>query len=539
MSPMQFINSRPSMHSLHSRNSLMGLSRILLAITTAISLSSCQPDEPGKSPDHGRKQGGVAQPFGMIMGIVKDSQGQLLNEVEITSQGVTTRSNNQGYFVLSNLPENERMVVSFEKAGFVMTSDVTRVRIGESSYLEAVMKREEHQQSLQASAGGTAEIAGTGAAVKIPSNALVDQAGRPYTGTVNISMTPFDPTTPEGLAAFPGEFKGLNRNGEIVPIESYGYMDITPRSSDGSLLQLAPGSLAEIAIPIAPSLINRAPETMPLWYYNKTEGQWHEEGTMVRDGNVYRAKVSHFSIWNCDVALDRSYVIGRVIDCANTGLPVKGARVTIQGQRGWTSGESSTPDDGTFRIPVDSNHNCTIWASKNGVNSAKKSFLSAGSDGVINIGDLCLGTPKIKIALTWDIEPNDLDAHLTCPLASGSRDHVFFGHKQGQESSLDTDDTSGFGPEIISVYKLRDGKYRYSTQHFAGRGTISSSKATVTMMIEGVGIYQMSAPPGAKGVGDLWQLWDISVQDGRVIKVDPLQVIKTPTGTLGEKDYNP
>lgn len=517
---------------------ILNPTKTFLIVSIALGLlASCGADDSGSSPDYGRKQGGIAQNFGMIMGVVKDARGNLLADVNISAQGVTAKSNNQGYFVLNNLPETERMVVNFEKTGFVYTTDVTRIRIGESSYLEAVMKQEEYHQTINSNVGGLIEIAGTRASVKVPDNALVDERGRPYTGAVNVALTPFDPTTPEGLAAFPGEFKGLNRDGEIVPIESFGFMDVTPRTPEGRPLQLAAGQFAEIAIPIAPSLLNQAPETMPLWYFNKQDGQWHEEGTMVRDGNVYRAKVSHFSVWNCDVAYDRSYVIGRVIDCTN-GEPVKGARVTIQGQRGWTSGESSTPDDGTFRIPVDSNHNCTIWASKNAVNSEKKTFVSAGRDGVINIGDICLGTPKIKIALTWGIEPNDLDAHLTCPY-TGSRDHVYFSHKKGHDAALDTDDTTGFGPEIISVYKLRDGKYRYSTHHFAGKGSISSSQATVTMMIDGVGIYQMSAPPGAKGVGDLWLLWDITVANGKVTRVDPIQVIKTTPSVNSDRDVHP
>lgn len=518
-----------------SRKSKHFLFTVLL---TCGALLGCQPDDSGTAPDYGRTQGGVVRQFGMIMGTVHDAQGNLIGDVTIKAGESTAKTNSQGYFAVSNLPETERLVITFEKPGYVLTSDVAHIRIGESSYLEPVMKAEEFHQPFSATTGATIEMAGSKASVKIPENALIDQSGQIYRGTVNVALTPFDPTTPAGLAAFPGEFKGINRDGELVPIESYGFMDITPRGEDGKPLQLAPGQTAEIAIPIAPSLLAQAPDTMPLWYYNTEDGQWHEEGVMVRDGPVYRAKVSHLSIWNCDVSYDRSYVIGRVIDCSETGNPVKGARVTIQGQRGWTSGETSTPEDGTFRIPVDSSHTCSLWASKNGVNSQRINFTSAPRDGVYNVGDVCLGTPKIKIALTWDLEPNDLDAHLTCPL-SGGRDHVFFSHKQGQHASLDTDDTSSFGPEIISVFKLIDGKYRYTTQHFAGRGSISTSKATVTMMIEGVGIYQMSAPPGAKGVGDLWVLWDITVSGGRVIKVHPVQIIKTQIGVANDKDYNP
>lgn len=501
-------------------------------------VQGCMPTDSSKDPGLGKKEGGEVQNFGMIMGTVKDMNGQLLSDVEIKTQGLTAKTNAQGYFVLSNLPETESLVVIFQKQGYVMTSDIARIRIGESSYLEPVMKPEEHHQTFSASAGAAVQIAASGAAVKIPVNALIDPAtGSTYTGNVDLAITPFDPTTEAGQAAFPGEFKGINVSGEKVPIESYGFMDITPRTPDGKPLQLAAGQMAEIAIPIAPSLLDRAPERMPLWYFNPADGQWHEEGVMVRDGNVYRAKVSHFSIWNCDVAYDRSYVTGRVVDCSS-GEPVKGARVTIRGQRGWTSGETSTPDDGRFRIPVDSNHSCEIWASKNGVTGDKKRFTSAATNGVYDVGDICLGTPKIKIALTWDLEPHDLDAHLTYPMSS-SRKHIYFSNKRTDEAGLDTDDTSGFGPEIVSVFKLQNGVYRYSVHHFSGTGSISTSKANVSMMIDGVGIYQMTAPPGAAGVGDIWVLWDITVENGRVTKVDPVHVIKLQSARVGDKDFNP
>jgi hypothetical protein len=511
----------------------------LLAITIAGSIFGCAPTDSNKDPIRAKLEGGEVQNFGMIMGTVKDANGQFLADVEIKTGGLTAKTNAQGYFSLSNLPESERTVILFEKAGYVMTSDVTRIRIGESSYLEPVMKQEDHKQNFASNAGAMVQVGNTGASVKIPTNALVDkETGQAYQGNVEVAVTAFDPTTPAGQAAFPGEFKGINANGEKVPIESYGFMDITPRTPEGKPLQLAPGQIAEIAIPIAPSLLATAPERIPLWYFNPTDGQWHEEGTMVRDGNVYRAKVSHFSIWNCDVAYDRSYVIGRVVDCSNTGQPIKGARVTIRGQRGWTSGETSTPDDGTFRIPVDSNHNCEIWPSKNGVDGDKKRFTSAGTNGVYDVGDICIGTPKIKIALTWDIEPNDLDSHLTYPKGA-DRAHVYFSNKRTDEAALDTDDTSSFGPEITSVFKLIDGVYRYSIHHFSGKGSISSSQARVSMMIDGVGIYQMTAPAGAQGDGDLWILWDITVSQGKVVKVEPVQSIKLQSAMTGDKDFSP
>jgi len=366
---------------------------------------------------------------GSITGVVKTMEGTPVSGITVSSSGISSVSSTNGTFNLYNIPETKRCVVNFSGSGYVATSEITRIRPNISSYIQARMARERTSGSFDANSGGTVSTS-TGGSVSTPANSLVDSSGNLYAGTVQTALTTYDPTTDAGLEAFPGEFEGVQQNGETIPLISYGYMDITLRDSNGDLLQLDSGKTAIITIPIPSSLQSSAPATMPIWYFDPEDGKWHEETGGTKMGNVYQASISHFSMWNSDVGYDRSYVVGRILDCE--GNPVEGARVTIKGispRNCWTSGEKSTSDDGFFPagddarwdgIPVDANALCEIWVSKDGVSTTPFRFTALSKDGILDLGNIYLGTKA---------DPN-------CENAGNDRDGDGFSPSEG-----DCDDT--------------------------------------------------------------------------------------------------
>jgi len=474
-------------------------------VVAAVALSGCGGDSGGS--------GG----YGMVMGTVKDLAGATLGGVSVTVPGHDpVLSNEQGWFSVSEIEATDRLSVSFSKPGYVPTADIIRIRDSQSTYLEAVMAPVGSSTAINGAAGGTA--AHLGGSVTIAPNTLVDGSRNPFAGAATVTITTFDPTDPAQQQAFPGEFVGIALNGEKIPIVSYGFLDVTVTDGSGNELQLASGSTAAISIPIPASLQAGAPATMPLWHFNTDIGSWEEKGTLTLQGGAYVGTIPHFSVWNSDVGANRSYVEGRVVD--SDGNPVEGARVEIRGispRNCWNSGESSTSADGTFRIPVDANSVCEIFASKNGVKTTPAQFTAAGPEGTMNYGDIVLSTevPKVTISLTWGAAPADLDSHLLVPTG----EHVMYNNKNTGGAKLDTDDRSGYGPEVITIYSLRDGVYSYLVHDFSRSGTtISASGASVTMVVEGKGIYTLTPPSGATS-GAYWKLWDITVANKKVVDV--------------------
>jgi uncharacterized protein YfaP (DUF2135 family) len=488
-------------------------------IMAAMAFSGCGGDKSTVSPPPG------AATYGIVVGTTKGVDGGVLGGVTVTVHGHNAiASNEQGWFSISDVESSDRLAVLFSKAGYAATADIVRVREAQTTFVEAVLAPVGTSTAWSGAAGGT--VSHEGGSVTVAPNTLVDANGYSFTGSATATLTTFDPTIPAHQQVFPGEFVGTTLAGETIPIVSYGFIDINVTDVSGNVLQLASGVTAAISIPIPASLQGDAPATMPLWCYDTQIDTWKETGTLTRQGNAYVGSIPHFSVWNSDVGASPSYVHGRVVDA--DGNPVAGARVEIRGisPRGcWNSGESSTPADGTFRIPVDAGSVCEIFASKGGEKTVPARFNSVSAGQTLEYGDIVLGSgiPKVTIALSWGPLPPDLDSHLLVPTG----DHVMYSNREAGGAKLDTDDTDGYGPEIITIYALHDGVYTYAVHDYSRSATtISGSGASVSMVVEGKGIYSLTPPAGATS-GVYWKVWELTVTNKRVTDVKVISAFVT------------
>jgi len=479
-----------------------GLSLLLLILCVLPIFSGCAFLTDLFKPPEG--PGGGTENYGVVMGKVTDTVGTPLGGVTVTVTGRTAATNEQGWFSISNVTPGDRVLVKFSKSGYAAIYQVTEVRVGGSSFVEAPMGAVDVSQSISTASGGTVTTS-DGGGLEIGANSLVDSQGNSFTGTANVSLTVFDPSDDIEANAFPGEYIGISAGGETVPIKSYGFMDVSVTGSGD--LQLAAGETATIKIPVPVSMQEEATSmgTCPLWYFDTETGYWQEEGQGTYDpaSGCFVGTINHFSVWNGDTAFDRAWIDGRVVD--SSGNPVQCARVKCWGSKHegrsgrWNSGETCTPEDGTFhRIPVESGVVFKCQASKGGQKGPIYNFGPFTSGTENYVGDMLLDAPVIQITLTWGVSPSDLDSHLAANIDGTF--HVYYINKGSLTSepyaNLDTDDTTSYGPEVTSIGRLRAGTYRYSVRHFAGTGTIETSGAVVNAVIEGVGIYRFTPPAG-------------------------------------------
>ena len=517
---------------------------IALGLITIVSIGGCG----GGGGDGSEPEPGVLQPTvesGIIMGQVKDTQGNGLAGVEVDADGQNTATNEQGFFTLENIDPNNRLLVVFSKEGYCTVTKVTKIEAGLSYYLKPVLAAYEKTESLDAGIGGTVTTP-DGGEVILGANTLVDEQGNIYQGNVTVSLTTFDPTTEAGLASFPGEFEGVLDDGTTVFFVSYGFMDVTVKGEQGEDLQLAANETADIAIPYPASLSATAPDSIPLWFFDETDGKWHEHGQGTKDGSVYRGEVEHFSVYNCDLTSLFSYLQGRVVDAS--GNPVKGAQAQargafVAGVPPFLAGETSTPDDGFFSLTVAADSPAKVYASKGDATSELTDVQTASRGGIQDVGDIYLSPPKIKAILTWGNNPEDLDFHLTIPLADGTRFHLYYPYSQQENllhgARLDTDDRDGKGPEIITIAELNDGVYRFSVHHYRGTGTLTGSGASFNMVVDGQGISNFTPPTGGQGEKDVWTVCDVTVANGQVVSVTPINTIKHNVVSSDEPSFSP
>ena len=151
---------------------------------------------------------------------------------------------------------------------------------------------------------------------------------------------------------------------------------------------------------------------------------------------------------------------------------------------------------------------------------------------------------SIRIVLTWGASPADLDAHLVGPAVTGSgnRFHVYYGQKSyGTDGSyadysdysyvdLDYDDTTSYGPEVITIRNLTPGTYYYYVHDYSNRAT-SGSTALAKSQARVQAYLGSSSQPFAmvsvspSSTGTFWNVFKLEL--GK-------KTVMTPIGTYGD-----
>lgn len=134
-----------------------------------------------------------------------------------------------------------------------------------------------------------------------------------------------------------------------------------------------------------------------------------------------------------------------------------------------------------------------------------------------------------RFVLKWGETPADLDTHLWLPESMPY--HVYYGRK-GQDtecpnSSLDIDDTDGFGPEVIRVTRLAqtNGTYHVMAHNFSGSGTFASAGATMDVVDERGAVNLVKAP---EGQGLWWHVLTIDAATGAINVVNTVGALNEP-----------
>ena len=109
---------------------------------------------------------------------------------------------------------------------------------------------------------------GPGIRVQIPANSLVDSAGNPPSGPVQVALTTVDLAAPDGM---PGDYSARDSSGNPFVMESAGAGTVEITGAAGRY-NLAPGTSAQIAIPVNPAQLGGAPPpTIPLLSYDEQQ----------------------------------------------------------------------------------------------------------------------------------------------------------------------------------------------------------------------------------------------------------------------------
>ncbi|MFC2130820.1 YCF48-related protein [Bacteroidota bacterium] len=283
---------------------------------------------------------------GTVEGKVLDINGYGISGASIECAGKIAYTNATGEFTLKNLPAGNRKLVNFSKDNYASTQKIVCIKDMQKSYIEASLSQVGKTQTVNS--GTNSSVSANGALVELQANGLIDSDGNSWSGNATVKLTYFDPDHERFNDAFPGEFLGISTNGDEVPIESYGFIDVEIFGGSEKL-QLAEGKPATVTMPIPAKLLANAPTSIPLWHYDTDKGQWIEFGTANKVGNNYVGEVTHFSKINCDMKYDElSEVKGRVHD--QEGNPLPNAWVKLSGVDFAGGGSGYSDENGDFHF---------------------------------------------------------------------------------------------------------------------------------------------------------------------------------------------
>jgi putative cell wall-binding protein len=204
-------------------------------------------------------------------------------------------------------------------------------------------------------------------------------------------------------------------------------------------------------------------------------------------------------------------IISGVVRSATDGTPVAGAAVALSDGSTATSGP-----DGTFTIGDLEPGQYRVTAEAEGFQPSAPvavAVQAAQTSPVDVLLSTVLQSGALRVVLTWDDNPSDLDSHLWLPASQPW--HIFYGARGSLDAcpfaNLDIDDTSGFGPETITVGQAVPGVYRYAVHNFSGGETLSQSNAIV-QVFDSVGLVAtFEVPQNGTSAETYWHVFDVDV----------------------------
>ena len=510
--------------------------RALIA-SLAFALASCGGGNGGGGDD---VTAGTGARTGTITGTVTNSSnGSPVSGVTVSAGSLTTTTDASGNFTLANVPPGSA-VVNFTSNSFALQSRTVTVPAARSTSINVPVVAVT-SVPFTPSTGGAVSVPNSTAQVTLPANGMVQSNGAaPAGGSGTARLAPINPAQSPGL--MPGEFVASLSGGGTAQIESFGAFDMTFTDSAGNALNLASGQQATIRIPVGTRSSN-PPATIPLMFFNSTTGLWVQEGTATLQGTppnqYYEGTVTHFTNWNADQVYNTTNVTVCVRDAANQ--PVSGARVTSDGIDYSGTGSATTNAQGTAVVPMkrggEAAFTATVGTQISNTLSVAAAQSGTGSFTLSPCLALASANSGLTITLTWGAAPSDLDSHLIGPgdmhvsyIDQGSLTSAPF-------ASLDVDDITSFGPEVVTVTRLAPGRYRYFVHNFSGTFSPGQTGSPARVELRTTTETRVFTPPSGEGTNEYWHVFDVVVSSTCALSIQTVNAwmatepVNTNSGT--------
>ena len=480
-----------------------------LAILLGTTLTACSSDSSDDNGNGGNSGGGggineIVTPdnmkFAALSGVVTDGN-TAINFVKVISGDQTTQTGLNGSFTLNRMKvENGRVVVRFEKEGFMSvtrsfpSSEVNRVKV--------VLKRIDATANINTSSSSPKTItmqsfseSGTKyMSIEMPTS--YKNGNTPYSGVVKAEAVYLNPDNENFASQMPGDLT-TNEDKQLV---SLGMVAVDLTGSNGEKLELADGQKAKLIFPVPDNVKENVPTTMPLWSFNESTGLWEKESEATYDAslNAYVGEVSHFSWHNLDYEMTRATLKVKVVD--SNGNPIYDVPVDFDGQREITTDKNGIA---TCLVPSDTKLYVRVASESYGnyATDFSEGYANIDESKIVKLTNITLGGGSTKtIELKLPAKAPQITGHIINEGSGSKVCSVYITFGRMQQTQAVVSDLNGafilYGPanykgkaKVVALF----GDGTMAQQEFELDGTDKVVNVTVNNSSSaGAGIIQVS-----------------------------------------------
>lgn len=519
---------------------------LLCVCAALLALISCGGDDstgPGIRLDPGPIVGGGGGPndvfpAGNVVGTVVTSASDAapVPNASVVSGSSTTTSLSNGRWGLT-LGDGARVITAVRAGGFADNVRVFSVA-GLPVNVPSPVVPAGGVTAITVATGGTVAQTGTAAQIVLPGNALTPPSGVTAAASVDARITTIDFV--QNLNVVPGDFTSLDAMSAPVPIEVFGVVFITATDAGGARYALATGQTAALRIPALSRGVT-PPATLPLMYFDESNARWVQTAeTATLNTGYYEGTVNRLGFWAVGQVRPTVVLTGCVRDPANQ--PVANARVILEGIDSNANATVLTAADGTFSMPMRANSAATVTAQAGGAVTNTVAITAAQAAANYDL-PACLRTSGsvsgLSIKLTWGALPPDLDSHLFVPNGG----HVYYVNRgsltAAPYAALDVDDTTGFGPEVITITRLYPGTYRYAVYNYSNAFNPGQTQSPARVELTRAGFTTSYAPPPGEGSNRWWVLFEVVVDSQCRVSIRNVQQWSASTPSVAATSSMP
>ncbi len=269
----------------------------LLCISIVLVLHSCKKNPTIiTSPNDGNFDNSILVKS-TIIGQVLDENSIPLEKVQLQIGGslFTTDSNGVFYFNKITTPKHAT-VIQASKNDYYTSYKTLEVNENKDNYIEIVLSKKENGIGFQGAFGTYQIINNT--TVTIPDSALETGAGVLYTGSARVYVHTINPAANTIAKNSVGTNRGVATNNKEFGLCTFSMLQIRIEDAAGNELKIKSDKAVTVKTLIEPTMLFNAPDEVPVWNLNTSNGLWVENAKAKKENNMYQVLINNVSALN-------------------------------------------------------------------------------------------------------------------------------------------------------------------------------------------------------------------------------------------------